>query len=59
MASISKELAFKYNFRKKIISFSLDDDFKHKYGDQENLLEGHGLSLNKIFIKLSKQLWNK
>ena len=56
MASISKELAFKYNFRKKIISFSLDDDFKHKYGDQENLLEGHGLSLNKIFNKLSKQL---
>jgi len=56
LASITKELAFKYNFRKKIISFSLDDDFKHKYGDQENLLESHGLSLNKIFKKLSKQL---
>ena len=56
LGSIIKELAYEYKYNKKIISFSLDDEFKHNYGDQENLLEDHKLSSKEILKTLSKKL---
>lgn len=48
IASIVQQLAYKFGFNKKILSYGLKDEFKHIYGDQENLLERHGISTLKI-----------
>ncbi len=56
LGSIIKELAYEHKYNKNIISFSLDDEFKHNYGDQENLLGDHKLSSKKIFKILSNKL---
>ena len=44
LGSIVQQLANKFNFKNKIISFALKDKFMHVYGDQENLLEKHKIS---------------
>ena len=56
LGSIIKELAYEHKYNKNIISFSLDDEFKHNYGNQENLLGDHKLSSKKIFKILSNKL---
>ncbi len=56
LCSIVQQLAYKYNFNKKIITFGLQDKFKHIYGNQENLLDKHGMSTNRIKNYILKNL---
>ena len=48
LGEIVKKFAFDYNFDGKVINFALRDQFKHLYGSQQDLLNFHGISLNKI-----------
>lgn len=48
LGGILQQYAYKNNYRKKIFSFGLKDKFMHVYGDQENLLNHHGIEVNKI-----------
>ena len=53
LTSIVKSAAYDNGYKGKIISFSLKDKFIHCYGTQDDLLERHGISMNKIFKKLN------
>ena len=41
--------AYENGYKGKIISYSLKDEFIHCYGSQEDLLEKHNISSNKIY----------
>ena len=48
LASIIKSYAGEIKYKGDVQSFSLKDNFFHKYGSQDDLLELHGISFNKI-----------
>ena len=50
--NIVKTAAYENFYKGKIINFSLKDEFIHCYGDQDDLLNKHGISTNKIFKKI-------
>ena len=54
LASIVKSLAFKYNFKGKILSYSLKDKFFHEYSSQKNLLKLHEIYSKKVISDLIK-----
>ena len=49
LASIVKEAAYNNSYKGKIFSYSLKDKFIHCYGDQNDLLIKHGMSVNKFY----------
>jgi transketolase len=48
LASIVKSYAGENKYNGEICSFSLKDNFFHKYGSQDDLLKLHGISFNQI-----------
>lgn len=54
--SIVKSQAFENKYKGKIISYSLKDKFIHCYGNQDDLLEKHGISSSKIYQNIIKQI---
>ena len=52
LASDIKQLAFDNKFKGKILEFSLKDKFFHTYEKQDDMLDLHGISVNKIFNHL-------
>jgi transketolase len=54
--SIVKVSAFENNYYGNIISFSLKDKFLNNYSSQDDLLNTHGISEEKIFKKIIKNL---
>ncbi len=52
LASIVKEAAYNNTYKGKIFSFSLKDKFIHCYGDQNDLLNKHGVNVNKFYRKV-------
>ena len=56
LGNIIQQLAYKFKFNKKIISFGLKDKFMHVYGDQENLFEKHKISSKYIKNYIKKNL---
>ena len=48
LANIIKSYAGENKYRGEVQSFSLKDNFFHKYGTQDDLLELHGVSFNQI-----------
>lgn len=48
LTEIIKGFAYEYNFKGKIISFSLKDEFIDCYGSQEDLLKKHDISVTQI-----------
>tara|TARA_X000000368_G_scaffold416062_1_gene409127 strand:+ start:108 stop:1034 length:927 start_codon:yes stop_codon:yes gene_type:complete len=56
LGEIVKVLAYENNYKGVITAFGLKDKFIHCYGDQNDLLEKHGISKNSIYKKLKKIL---
>ena len=54
--NIVKTAAYEDFYSGKIINFSLKDKFIHCYGNQDDLLDKHGISTNKIYKKISNNL---
>ena len=54
--NIVKTAAYEDCYSGKIINFSLKDEFVHCYGNQDDLLDKHGISTNKIYKKISNNL---
>lgn len=54
--SIVKTAAQEQAYRGKILNFSLKDKFIHCYGNQDDLLNKHGISINTIYKKILKNL---
>ena len=54
--NIVKTAAYEDCYSGKIINFSLKDEFVHCYGNQDDLLDSHGISTNKIYKKISNNL---
>jgi len=54
LGSRVKEIAWDMDAQCKLDCFSLKDEFIHFYGSHSELLEVHGLSINKILSQLSK-----
>lgn len=52
LSEIVTNLAYKYNYRGKILTNSLKDKFLHKFSSQQDLLSLHGISLRKILKQL-------
>ena len=52
LANIVKASAFENSYKGKILCFSLKDEFIHCYGSQDDLLNKHGISTNKILNKI-------
>ncbi len=52
LCSDIKNIAFDNRNKTKIISFSLKDKFFHTYENQEDMLNLHGISVEKIFNKM-------
>ena len=52
LGSIVKEAAYNNTYKGKIFSFSLKDKFIHCYGDQNDLLNKHGVNVNKFYRKI-------
>ena len=52
LSNIIKMLAYENKFHGKIIFNSLKDQFKHVYSSQEDLLEAHGISSERIIKKM-------
>ena len=51
--NIVKTAACEENYDGKIINFSLKDKFIHCYGNQDDLLDKHGISTARIFKKIN------
>ena len=56
LSSIIKESAYDQLYKGKILSFSLKDEFIHCYGNQDDLLNKHGISSKKLYKKTSEIL---
>lgn len=54
LSEMIKAIAFEYNFKGKIESFSLKDQFIKCYSNQADLLEKHGITLKNILKKIKK-----
>jgi len=54
--NIVKAAAYEDGYSGKIINFSLKDEFIHCYGNQDDLLDKHGISTNKIYKKIINNL---
>ena len=54
--NIVKTAAYEERYSGKIINFSLKDEFIHCYGNQDDLLDKHGISTNKIYKKILTNL---
>ena len=54
--TIVKESAYDQSYKGKILSFSLKDEFIHCYGNQDDLLNKHGISSKKLYKKTSEIL---
>lgn len=52
LSELIKLNAYKNDYRGKISTFSLKDDFLHVYSSQKDLLNSHGISVNKIIKKI-------
>ena len=50
--NIVKTAAYEERYSGKIINFSLKDKFIHCYGNHDELLEKHGISINKIYKRI-------
>lgn len=50
--NIVKTAAYEEGYSGKIVNFSLKDKFIHCYGNHDELLEKHGISVNKIYKKI-------
>ena len=50
--NIVKTAAYEEGYSGKILNFSLKDKFIHCYGNHDDLLEKHGISVNKIYKKI-------
>ena len=50
--NIVKTFAYETRYTGSIISYSLKDEFIHCYGSQDDLLNKHGISTNKILNKI-------
>ena len=50
--NIVKTAAYEESYSGKIVNFSLKDKFIHCYGNHDELLEKHGISVNKIYKKI-------
>ena len=56
LSDIVKVLAYENNYTGSILSFSLKDKFIHCYGNQNQLLEKHGISSKIIYKKIKEKL---
>lgn len=52
LSDIITNLAFKNNYKGKIITNSLKDKFIHVFSNQDDLLEAHGISLKKLIKQI-------
>ena len=52
LSELVKLSAFKNKYKGDIKTFSLKDDFLHIYNSQKDLLNAHGISVNKIIKKI-------
>ena len=53
--SLIKSLAYEMNFKGKIITYNVKDNFIHCYGTQEDLLIKHGINFDSIFREMLKK----
>ena len=56
LSTIVKSTAFEFNFKGKIKSFNLKDQFIHCYGSQKDLLEKHNIKYKSITNYLSRKI---
>ena len=54
--SIIKMSAYENRYNGQIISYSLKDEFIHCYGSQDDLLDKHNISSNKIYQNIIGQI---
>ena len=54
--SIVKTAAQDQSYSGKILNFSLKDEFIHCYGNQDQLLDKHGITSNKVYNKILTNL---
>ena len=52
LSDIITNLAFKNNYKGKIITNSLKDKFIHVFSNQDDLLQAHGISLKKLIKQI-------
>ena len=55
LGSLIKSLAYEMNFKGKIITYNVKDNFIHCYGTQEDLLIKHGINFDSIFREMLKK----